>query len=241
MTQVINCLVVDDEPPAREGIAEYVQETPFLSLVGTCKNALEASTVLQSEEVDLLFLDIQMPKITGLDFFKSLHNPPLVVFTTAYREYALDGFELDALDYLVKPIAYPRFLKAANKALDFLQQQEKSSSEFQKEDDFFFIKSDGKYLKIFFEDILFLEGLKDYVFIHTSTEKYLTLISLKNAEKELPPADFLRVHRSYIVALDKVEAIEGNQVRIGEQLIPIGKSNREEVLEKVVKGRLWKR
>jgi len=240
MTKLINCLVVDDEPPAREGIAEYVNQTPSLNLVGTCKNALEAGTVLQSKEVDLIFLDIQMPKINGVDFLKSLKNPPLVVFTTAYREYAIEGYELDVLDYLVKPISYPRFLKAVNKALDFFQYQEKTEKG-EEEIDFFFIKSDGKYLKILFEDILFLEGLKDYVFIHTKNEKYITLISLKNAEAELPSSNFLRVHRSYIVALDKVEAIEGNQLQIKNQLIPIAKNNREEVLERIVKGRLWKR
>ena len=174
-------LVVDDEPLAREGIAEYVTETPFLELVGVCKNALEASQILQEQSVDLLLLDIHMPRISGIEFLKSLSNPPLIIFTTAYREYALEGFELDVLDYLVKPISFQRFLKAANKAFEqFEMKQGSQNGELSLQEDSFFIKSDGKYIRIHFDEVLFIEGLKDYVFIHTQTAKYLTLISLKN-------------------------------------------------------------
>ncbi len=241
MSAVLQCLVIDDEPIARQGLANYVEQTPFLRQQGSCKNALEASQLLQQERIDLILLDIQMPGITGLDFLKSLRNPPLVIFTTAYREYALEGYELNIVDYLVKPISYPRFLKAAHKAYEIHQHQHAHAGKQDSGQDYFFIKSDHKYLKIFFQDILFVEGLKDYVFIHTQSEKLLTLISLKNVEQELPADNFARVHRSYIVALDKVEALEGNQLRIQEHLVPISRAHKEELYERLIKGRLWKR
>lgn len=235
-------VVVDDEPLAREGIAEYVTETPFLELTGICKNALEASQILQQQSVDLLLLDIHMPRISGIEFLKSLSNPPLIIFTTAYREYALEGFELDVLDYLVKPISFQRFLKAANKAFEqFEMKQVAQNGELSLQEDSFFIKSDGKYIRIHFDEVLFIEGLKDYVFVHTQTAKYLTLISLKNVEKLLPENRFLRVHRSFIAALPYVEQMDGNQLKIKQHIIPVSKNLREVVYQKLVGNKLWKR
>lgn len=235
-------LVVDDEPLAREGIAEYVHETPFLELTGLCKNALEASQMLQQQPVDLLLLDIHMPRISGIEFLKSLAHPPFIILTTAYREYAIEGFELNVLDYLVKPISFQRFLKAANKAFEqFEMKQSLQNENMALKDESFFIKSDGKYIRIYFDEVLFIEGLKDYVFIHTQTAKYLTLISLKNVENLLPENRFMRVHRSFIAALNYVEQMDGNQLKIKEHTIPVSKNLRDSVYQKLVGNKLWKR
>ncbi len=239
---MIHSLVVDDEPLAREGIAEYVSETPFLELVGICKNALEASQVLQQHTVDLVFLDIHMPRISGIEFLRSLSNPPMVIFTTAYREYAIEGFELDVVDYLVKPISFQRFLKGANKAFEqFEMKQNQPNEEISIKDDSFFIKSDRKFIRVYFDEILFIEGLKDYIFIHTHNAKHMTLLSLKSVEKLLPGNGFMRVHRSYIVALDCIEQMDGNQLKIKDKVIPIGKHMKESVYERLIGNKLWKR
>lgn len=238
----ISCLVIDDEPVARKGLALYVSQTPFLELVGTCKSALEATAIMHEQDVDLLFLDIQMPELSGIDFMKSLEQPPVVIFTTAYRDYAIEGFELNALDYLVKPISFQRFLKAANKAqghFEMLRQQSPVAAG--AKDDYFFIKSDGQFIRIKLEDVLYFESEKDYVFIYTRQKRYLTLLSLKQLEKELPGDRFLRVHRSFIVSLDKVELMEGNQVVIGDRKIPVSRTLHETIYNKLIAGRLWKR
>ncbi|MEO1258271.1 MAG: LytTR family DNA-binding domain-containing protein [Bacteroidota bacterium] len=238
----INCLVVDDEPVARKGIAGYVEQIPFLNLSGTCKSALEANEFLRQNTIDLLFLDIQMPDLTGTDFIRSLDNPPAVIFTTAYREYAIDGFELNAIDYLVKPISFQRFLKSANKALShFEKSQPPAPAGEENEIDHFFIKSDGQFIKIKLEDVLYFESEKDYVFIFTKKKRYLNLISLKQLEKQLPPEKFIRVHRSYIVALDKVEMMEGHKLIIQGKEIPVSRNSQEMVYNKLVEGKLWKR
>ncbi|HFA49868.1 MAG TPA: response regulator transcription factor [Bacteroidetes bacterium] len=239
----ISCLVIDDEPVARKGIAGYVEQTSFLSLAGTCKSALEANDFLRQQPVDLLFLDIQMPDLTGTDFVRSLENPPAVIFTTAYREYAIDGFELNALDYLVKPISFQRFLKSANKALTHFEliNKQESDAPVVKEQDHFFIKSDGRFIKIKLDDVLYFESEKDYVFIYTKQKRYLILISLKQLEKELPPENFLRVHRSFLVSLDKVELMENHKLVIQDKKIPVSRSLQETIYNRLIKGKLWRR
>ncbi len=238
----LSCLVIDDEPVARKGIAGYVGQIPFLSLKGSCKSALEASDIIHREPIDLLFLDIQMPDITGIEFMKSLEHPPAVIFTTAYREYAIEGFEMNALDYLVKPISFQRFLKAANKALSYYEMQRPPApKEPVNEPGYFFIKSDGQFIKIKFDDVLYFESEKDYLFIYTTQKRYLTLLSLKQLEKELPPDKFVRVHRSFIVSLDKVELMEGNQLVIKDKKIPVSRSQQEAIFNRLIGGRLWKR
>ncbi len=239
---MISCLVVDDEPVARKGIAGYVEQTPFLRLEGTCKGALEANDFLRNGTVDLLFLDIQMPDIIGTDFIRSIENPPAVIFTTAYREYAIDGFELNALDYLVKPISFQRFLKSANKALSHFEMLRRPDAIPSPIDiDHFFIKSDGRFIKIKLDDVLFFESEKDYVFIHTSQKRYMALMSLKQLEKELPEERFLRVHRSYVVSLDKVELMDGNQLIIKDKQVPVSRSMQETIYQRLIKGKLWRR
>lgn len=241
----IKCLVVDDEPVARKGIAGYVGQTPFLELAGTCKSAVEANEVVHHERIDLLFLDIQMPDLTGIEFMKSLENPPAVIFTTAYRDYAIEGFELNALDYLVKPIAFQRFLKAANKAQSYFEMQRQSQPKPVEvatvSPEYFFIKSDGQFIKIKLADVLYFESEKDYVFIHTEQKRYLTLLSLKQLEKELPTDKFLRVHRSYFVALDKIEMVDGNNLIIKGKEIPVSRSLQDTIFNTLIAGRLWKR
>lgn len=238
----INCLVVDDEPVARKGIARYVEQVPFLSLAGTCKGALEANDFLKNTKVDLIFLDIQMPDLTGTEFVRTLDNPPAVIFTTAYREYAIEGFELDALDYLVKPISFQRFLKSANKARSHFEKIQPTASETPADGaDHFFIKSDGQFIKIKLDDVLYFQSEKDYIFIFTRQKRYLTLLSLKQLERDLPPDRFLRVHRSFLVPLDKVEMMDGNKVIIAGKEIPVSRSQQDEIYERLIGGRLWKR
>jgi DNA-binding LytR/AlgR family response regulator len=246
----ISCLVIDDEPLARKGIAGYVEQTPFLSLAGVCKSALEAYDFLhhptdperEHRSADLLFLDIQMPDLTGTEFVRSLDHPPAVIFTTAYRDYAIEGFELNALDYLVKPISFQRFLKAANKALSFFEMQKQVlQKQPGAELEYFFIKSDGQFIKIRLDDVLYFESEKDYVFIYTEQKRYLTLLSLKQLEKELPTDRFLRIHRSFVVSLDKVDLLEGNHVVIKGKQIPVSRSVQDVIYKTLVEGRLWKR
>ena len=238
----IKCLVVDDEKLARELIAEYIQKVPDLELVESCPTAISAQSVLRKEAIDLLFLDIQMPDLTGIEFIESLKNPPAFIFTTAYRDYATEGFELDALDYLIKPISFQRFLKAANKARTHFELKNQMSQKTETaEAGHFFIKSDGQYIKIQLDDVLYFESERDYIFIFTKQKRYLTLLSLKQLEKELPPEKFIRVHRSFIVAVDQVEMMDGNQLKIRDRQIPVSRSMQEKVYKTLIEGKLWKR
>ncbi|MGB0522880.1 MAG: LytR/AlgR family response regulator transcription factor [Flammeovirgaceae bacterium] len=236
----ITCLIIDDEPLAREGLASYAENIPFLQVVALCQNALEANQLLANQSVDVLFLDINMPQLSGMDFLRTLQNPPLVVLTTAYREFAIESYELDVIDYLMKPISFQRFLKACNKVKANIELRQ-ATQDPEEEINYFFIKEDGKLIKINFDDILFMEGLKDYVFIHTKTARHMTLISLKAVEQQLPASNFLRTHRSFIVALDKVEGMDGNQLVIQDKLVPVSRTMRDEVYERLVGNRLWKR
>lgn len=241
----IKCIVADDEPLARDGIENYIQKTKFLELTGSCKNAIETNSLLQQTKADLIFLDIQMPEITGLQWLKTLVEKPMIIITTAYREFAVEGFELDVTDYLVKPISYERFLKAVNKARSILEISENELYRFEtdknNEGGYFFIKNNQQLVKIFYADILYIEALKDYVTIYTESHKHLALISLKNVLDKLPATDFMRVHRSYVVAIKKVEIIEGNLIKIGSAEIPISRDVQELVLSRVVNKLLWKR
>lgn len=225
-------LVVDDEPLAREGLAGYVEETPGLSLVGQCQSAPEALQVLQQETVDLLLLDINMPQMTGLELIRTLTQPPLVILTTAYREHALEGYELNVVDYLLKPISLARFLQSIEKAKERHRAKDAPTA--------FFVKQDQRVIRIKFEEVLFVEGLKDYLQIYTAEDKYLVLQSMKQAEAQLPKT-FLRTHRSYIVNSEKVDALEGNQLLIGPYKIPISRQHKEAVVQQIIGDNLWSR
>jgi len=238
---MINCIVIDDEPLARKGLKEYIADVDFLNLTGEFDNPLKATELLSKGEVQLLFLDIQMPKITGLEFFKTLQHAPPVIFTTAFPQYALDGFEVNALDYLVKPISFDRFLKAAMKAKEYYEVREKNVTEAPSSADYFFVKADNKLMKIFFEEVLLVEALQNYVIIHTKDKKHITYLTFKSVEDYLPADKFIKVHKSYIVSAAKIDSIEGNDICIGQHHIPISRNLKDEVMEKLLKGKFLKR
>lgn len=239
---IINCIIIDDEPLARKGLKEYIADTDFLQLTGEFDNPLKATGAISRGEARLLFLDIQMPKITGLEFFRTLQQPPPVIFTTAYPQYALDGFEVNALDYLVKPISFDRFLKAALKAKEFYEIREKNSVIATPPGaGYFFIKADNKLVKLDYEEVLFAEALQNYVVIHTAGKKYITYLTFKAVEDYLPGDHFIKTHKSYIVAASKIDSIEGNDIMIGQHHIPISRNLKEEVMEKLLKGKFLKR
>ncbi len=227
----IRCLIVDDEPLALGLIEDYVLKTPFLELVNKFNSPFQAIEALQSEKIDLIFLDIQMPGLSGIDFSKLLQNSPKVIFTTAYSQYALEGFKVDALDYLVKPINYQEFLKASNKALTWfnLTEQNIDPKIETHSNTSIFVKSEYKLLKVEFDNILYIEGLKDYVkiYLKDQVKPILSLMSLKTLEEKLSPEQFMRVHRSFIVNLKQISRIERNRIVFGSVYIPIADSYKE--------------
>lgn len=241
MEKMINCVIIDDEPLAREGMSSYVREVDFLRLAGVCENPLELTRLLDQQPVDLLFLDIQMPKMNGLDFLKTVQNPPIVIITTAYPTYAIEGFQLNVLDYLLKPITFDRFFKSVTKAKDYyhLITRPSPSTHTDPAAGYFFIRCGSKYEKIFFNQILYVEGMQNYITLYTEKGKYVTLLYLKNLEENLDARSFIRVHKSYIVSIDKIEAIEGNEIFIQTHRIPMSRNYREEVIRRVVAGNLW--
>lgn len=234
---MINCVIIDDEPLAREGLASYVREVDFLNLSGVCENPLELLPLIDRQAADLIFLDIQMPKMNGIEFLKILQKPPMVIITTAYPSYALEGFQLNVLDYLLKPITFERFFKAANKARDYHKLL--TGDPAKQDEDYFFIKCGSKYEKVFFEDILYVEGMQNYVTIYSTRGKYVTMLSLKSLEEKLAGNAFIRVHKSFIASINKIDGIEGNELFIHNSRIPISRNYREQVLERVVSKRLW--
>lgn len=246
---MINVIIVDDEPLAQDVLETYIEKLPDLNLVKKCSNALEANDALKTSNIDLMFLDIQMPQLTGIDFLKTLTNPPIVIFTTAYPNYAIEGFELNALDYLLKPISLDRFMKAVNKATEQLELQNKlkevpaeNSKSAEEEKDFTFVKADKKLVKVNYRDIIYIEGLKDYVIIRQDADRVITLQTMKSLESKLPNDHFKRIHRSFIVNLDRINAIVGNMVEVIEKgkpkHLPIGKNYRDELLEIINQNRL---
>jgi DNA-binding LytR/AlgR family response regulator len=230
------CLIVDDEQLARKLLQEFVSKIPGIELKGMCKNPLEAMEIMQSQSIDILFLDIQMPELTGVEFLKAIKQRPATIFTTAYSEYALEGYQLDVVDYLVKPFSLERFIKAVNKAIEHIDLKRKAhgKSNGDGEDrDFILLHADHKIYKVKLRDILYIEGLKEYVSYYTREKRIIVLQSLKSIEESLPADMFIRVHRSYIVPIDRIKSLDGNQVQIGEKLIPIGRSYKEDVLRRV--------
>ena len=236
--QQLNCLIIDDEPLARQGLEKYGQEIEFLNMKGICKNAMQANTILQKETIDLLFLDIEMPMLSGIDFLKTMVNAPSVIFTTAYPKYALDGYQFDVIDYLLKPISFERFLQAANKALRLLSTTKEEST---KEAAYIFVKTDKQLVKIMIAEILYVEGMQNYIIFHTAKEKIMALVPLKNIFELLSDTAFIQVHKSFIVAKNKVDMIVGNQVSINGKLLPISTRMKKEVLGKLTGNRLLKK
>jgi DNA-binding LytR/AlgR family response regulator len=231
MSTLYRCLVVEDEPLAQNVLKKFIAEHPLLELAAVCADAIEAQQWLAREVADIVFLDINLPRLSGISFLKSLSRPPLVVFTTAYPEFAVEGFELDAIDYLVKPFSFERFLRAVNKVLEKLER--KTPGGVTAAPASIFIKADKKVYKINLADILYIEALDDYVKVVTTQSNYLVHDTLKSLQEELPADLFMRVHKSYIIAGSKIVFIEGNYVKIGEKDIPIGASYREDVFARL--------
>lgn len=222
---MIRCIIVDDEQLARDVLEMFISDVPDLKLVGICKNAYEALHTLENDFVDVMFLDIQMPDVSGINLVKSLKNPPLVVFTTAYEEYALEGYEVWAVDYLLKPISLDRFNQALDKVRIILGMHESASND---SDDYMFVRSSYQDMKIKYSDVLYIKGLKDYVKIVLPEKKIVTLMNIKGIMEKLPEDRFVRIHKSYIVALDKIESVKGRSLMIAEKEIPIGLTFRDD-------------
>jgi DNA-binding LytR/AlgR family response regulator len=233
---MIRCIAIDDENLALDLIEDDILKVPFLQLVKKCRSGIEALDVLQTEKINLLFLDIQMPDISGIQFLKSLPHKPLVIFTTAYEKYALEGFELDVIDYLLKPYSFERFLKAVNKAQDYLSILEKNQAlpaagEIRYSSQFIFVKSDYKLVKIEIAEIQYIESLKDYIKIIVGGKPVMTLSSMKAIEEKLVAPDFIRVHRSFMVNIRKIQYIHRNFVMVGDKEIPIGDNYKDSFLQ----------
>ncbi len=228
------CIIVDDEPLAIEVIASHLSKISDIEVVAECDTAVKAFEILQKKDIDLIFLDIQMPEITGLEFLKTLKNPPKVIITTAYRKYAIDGYELDVLDFLLKPVSFERLLKAIDKYYKYASSDVKvihNQRSDNNDKDIIYVKENKKIVRLELKDILFIESLKDYVVIHTVYKKVITKISISALEKKLPAERFLRIHRSYIAAVDKIDAFTPNSVEIGKKELTIGRSYKNTVMK----------
>lgn len=232
----MNCIVVDDEPLAREGMGLLVRKIKGLNLLASLNSADAAAKYMHTESVDLVFLDIQMPGTNGIEFAKSVSENTLIIFTTAYAEYALDSYEVDAIDYLLKPVTFSRFQKAVDKAFSYHEMlQSKVNSQIESvEKDFIFVKSERRIFKIYFKDIRYIEGLKDYVVIYTQDAKIITAINLKNIYEQLPQNVFIRVSKSYIVNFEHIDSLDNNDILIGNQKIPIGNSFRDYLFDEFI-------
>lgn len=232
----IRCAITDDEPQARKGLKGYVEQVPFLELAGVCENAMALNELLRTTNVDLVFLDIEMPYLSGIDLLKSLQRPPKVIFTTAFEQYALKGFELEAVDYLLKPVTFERFLKAANRAHDLFSTPPATPA-----DDHLFIRTDDKFVRIQWTDIVYVEGMENYVRIHTLQGTHITHATLKSVLEHLPDPPFLQTHKSYIINTSKITGIEGNVIELGKMQVPLSRSLRDAVLERLLRDRLLKK
>lgn len=238
------CIIVDDEPLARQILQSYADKIPYLDVVAVCQNAIEAKLAIQEKKPDILYIDIQMPNLSGLELLKMLSNKPATVLTTAYSEYAIDGYELDVIDYLLKPIEFERFFKATNKCMEWIGKTSQAALDTslklntenmdtltESKGNYFFVKSDYKTVKIVFDDIQYIEALQKYVRIHTQKERIVTLMSMNQLEDALPKNQFVRIHRSHIINIDNVDNIEGNIVTVGKFKLPISKGQKEVFLD----------
>ena len=237
----LNCIIIDDEPIARKLLTEYIEETDFLLLVGVAENPLKATGLIDDREVDLIFLDINMPKMNGLDFLRSANNLPMVIMTTAYGQYALDGFEMAVIDYLVKPFSLERFLKATQIALELKTLKQKKQVAEPVNADHFFVKCDGKIERLSYDEVIYIEAMANYVVIYTVTNKLIVYLTIKGLLEKLPEEKFVQVHKSYIVNMSKVNTIEGNTLHLGYIKITIGLSFTDNVMHRLLKGRFLKR
>lgn len=243
----LRCIIVDDEPLARKVLREYVEDTGFLSLAGEAENPLKAGALLDAHAIDLIFLDINMPRLSGLEFLRSARSLPMVIMTTAYAEYALDGFELDVIDYLVKPFSFERFLKACHKAKEYHalahphEPARLSAQAGEAADNHFFVKCDGRIEKLRYDDLVYIEAMLNYVILHTLTGKRIVYLTMKSIIGQLPATQFLKIHKSYIINLSKVKSIDGAMVQFEQGAVPISQQYYDKVVKAIVKDRLLRR
>lgn len=234
----LNCIIIEDEPLARKGLENFISKVPHLDFQGSFANPLPAMEKIESEPIDLIFLDIKMPELSGLSFLKTLRNPPEVIITTAYPNYALQGFELNVRDYLLKPFSFERFLTAVNKVS--LSPASATVTE-QAADDFVFFRCNNKIEKVFFQEILFIQALENYVIIQTESRKLIAYLTLKSVEAFLPVSRFAKIHKSYIIAISKIDYIEGNTIHIGDFVIPFNRNHKSKTLGAILKDKFLKR
>lgn len=232
----IKCVITDDEPMARKGIKGYVEKVDFLELVGVCEDAVSLNCLLREQPVDLLFLDIEMPYINGLELLQSINNPPKVIFTTAYEQYAIKGFELEAVDYLLKPISFERFLKSVNRVYELFRQNVPPPVT-----DHLFIKTDDKLVKVSINDIVYIEAMENYVNIYTAQTRYITHATLKSVLECITDPGFIQTHKSFVINAAKITSIEGNLIELGKYQVPVSRSMKDGVMEKILKNKLLKK
>jgi len=237
----LKCLIVDDEPVARKVLKEYADDVPFVEIIGEVDNPLKAQALLDKESVDLIFLDINMPKLTGIEFLRTTTILPMVILTTAYAEHALDGFTLDVLDYLVKPFSFERFLKSCNKAKDYQQLRKNAEKNIEVHENYFFVKCNGRIEKVLYDELLFVEAALNYVILHTVNGKMIVYLTIKGIMESLPAELFVKVHKSFIINLQKVNSIEGNIIHINKAEIPISQNSQDEIMKLIVKDKMLKR
>lgn len=228
----IKCIITDDEPMARKGLRGYIEKIDFLTLVGECEDAIQLNTMLKNQQVDLIFLDIEMPEMTGLELLSNITNPPKVIIVSAYEQYALKGYEFEVVDYLLKPVSFDRFLKSANRIHALLQTEQKEA------DDYIFVKSDKQLKKILFKDILFIESMENYVIIQTVSSKEIVYTTLKQIHESLPQDIFQQTHRSYIVNINQVNAIDGNLLNVNSYKIPVARNLKDNIFNLILNNRL---
>lgn len=231
----IKCIITDDEPVARKGLRGYIEKMDFLTLIGECEDAIQLNAMLKINEVDLIFLDIEMPEMTGLELLSNLANPPKVIIVSAYEQYALKGYEFDVVDYLLKPVSFDRFLKAVNRVYDLFQTEQKEGH------DYIFVKSDKLLKKILFKDVLFIESMENYVVIQRASSKEVVYTTLKQLYESLPKDIFQQTHRSYIVNITKITAIDGNQLIISPYKIPVARNLKDYIFSLILNNRLTNR
>jgi len=238
----LNCIIVDDEPVARKLLEEYVEDIDFFQLIGKAENPVKANALLNNNKVDLMFLDINMPKMTGIEFLRTSASLPLTILTTAYTEYAIEGFELDVLDYLVKPFSFERFLKACNKAKEYFELQNNSTEKKNVEGhSYFFVKCNGKIEKIFYDELLYVEAMLNYVVLHTEERKLIIYLTMKGIAEQLPAGIFLKVHKSAIININKIKSIEGNEINMGKAKVIISQNLQENVMKQILKDKMLRR
>lgn len=237
----LKCIIIDDEPIARKVLQEFVEEIDYLELEGQAENPLKAMSLLSENDIDIIFLDINMPKINGIDFVKSSKTTASIIMTTAYAEYAVEAYGLDVLDYLVKPISFDRFLKACNKTKEIIELKKIKQVKPNKADDHFFIKCNNQIEKVFYNDLIFAEAMLNYVMLYTNSKKMMVYVTIKSLEEQLPADIFMKVHKSFIVNLSKIRSIEGNILNIGNEKITISQNLKDKVISEVVKDKMIKR